>query len=290
MFTSPKNLIVLTDHLTPEILTCMADMCGKTPETYSGHCCFRHIRDTKELRQKLFSFAQEHVLDMAILSPNTKLTNFRAVFFDMDSTLVNSETLDEIASIHGVGKECAAITAGAMSGRIKDYADSLRKRVALLSGQSAQSIDMVWNRMRPNAGAEQFIQTSHRLGLNTYIVSSGFTVLTEKMRQKLGMTATCANRIEIVNGRYTGRVFGPTDETILDASGKLMFVSRTMTELGLDPSMAICCGDGSNDIRMIDAAGIGVGFRPKAILPPHCDVVLNNRGFEGLLMLIDAQI
>ncbi|MGN1209382.1 MAG: HAD family hydrolase, partial [Duodenibacillus sp.] len=111
----------------------------------------------------------------------------------------------------------------------------------------------------------------------------GFTILTQRMRARLNMTATCANRIEIEDGRFTGRVFGPESDGILDASGKKAFVEKTMASLGLPLDKAICCGDGSNDVKMIDAAGLGVGFRPKVVLRPHCDVVLDTAGFDALL-------
>ena len=244
---------------------------------------FGHSREVDD--QKLEALKKEYRLDIATVDAGLKLADFDAVFFDMDSTLCSTETLDEIAAILGVGEECARITHDAMTGKIADYAASLRARVALLKGMPVDCIDTVYADMKPNLGVETFLKALQARGLKTYIVSSGFTCLTERMRQRLSMTATCANRIEIVDGKFTGRVFGPVDDTILDASGKAAFVQKTMTELSSNTHRAICCGDGSNDIKMIDLAGFGVGFRPKPILRPHCSVALDYVGFDALLNL-----
>ena len=244
---------------------------------------FGHSRKVDD--QKLEALKKEYRLDIATVDAGLKLADFDAVFFDMDSTLCSTETLDEIAAILGVGEECARITHDAMTGKIADYAASLRARVALLKGMPADCIDTVYAGMKPNLGVETFLKALQAGGLKTYIVSSGFTCLTERMRERLSMTATCANRIEIVDGKFTGRVFGPVDDTILDASGKAAFVQKTMTELASNTHRAICCGDGSNDIKMIDLAGFGVGFRPKPILRPHCSVTLDYVGFDALLNL-----
>ena len=237
-------------------------------------------------REAVLSSARRLKIDAAFVPSNLKLSDFRAIFFDMDSTLCSTETLDEMAELLGVGEACARITHDAMTGKIPDYAASLRARVKLLEGMSAGCIDTVWQSMQTSRGIPELLSAAKAAGLKTFIVSSGFTVLTERMKNKLGMTATCANRIEVLNGRFTGRVFGPNDETILDAAGKAAFVERTMRAMGLTPKEAICCGDGSNDIRMISAAGLGVGFRPKAVLRPHCAVTLDFVGFEGLLNIL----
>lgn len=232
---------------------------------------------------EIANFCKDNRLDIAEVDADLKLSDFDAIFFDMDSTLCQTETLDEMASILGVGETCAQITHDAMTGKIADYAASLKARVALLKDMPSECIETVYAGMKPNPGVETLLAKAQAMGLKTYIVSSGFTCLTERMRARLNMTATCANRIEIVDGHFTGRVFGPVDETILDASGKAAFVQKTMAELGSTVDRAICCGDGSNDIKMIDLAGFGVGFRPKPILRPHCNAALDYVGFDGLL-------
>lgn len=234
-------------------------------------------------KSDVLTVARTLKIDAAFVPWDLKLSQFKALFFDMDSTLCSVETLDAMAEILGVGAECARITDDAMRGKIKDYPASLRARVALLRGMPADCIDEVLARIKPNPGAPELIAAAHAAGLKTFIVSSGFTVVTECMRERLGMSATCANRIEIENGHFTGRVFGPTDDTILDANGKAAFVARTMASLGATPQEAICCGDGSNDILMLKSAGLAVGFRPKPVLREHCDVTLDVSGFDALL-------
>lgn len=258
------------------------------PEKYAQGSDWMRLSHSQKIdNRQLETLKKQYRLDAAEVDAGLKLSNFDAVFLDMDSTLCSTETLDEIAAILGVGEECARITHEAMTGKIADYAASLTARVALLKGMPADCIDTVYSEMKPNLGIEPFLKTLQAKGLKTYIVSSGFTCLTERMRQRLSMTATCANRIEIVDGKFTGRVFGPADDTILDASGKAHFVQKTMAELASNSQRAICCGDGSNDIQMIDLAGLGVGFRPKPILRSHCRVTLDYVGFDSLLNLFD---
>ncbi len=281
---SEKFWVVQSPALTEDAVKAFVSFFAKSPCEISQTCL--RFKDAEGIdREELETLAKAHKVDVACVEADIKLSDFDAVFFDMDSTLCSTETLDEIAAILGVGEECARITHDAMTGKIADYAASLKARVALLKDMPADCIDTVYAGMQPNPGVEKFIRVAQSKGLKTYIVSSGFTCLTERMRERLGMTATCANRIEIVEGKFTGSVFGPVDDTILDASGKAAFVQKTMAELGSSPKRAICCGDGSNDIKMIDLSGFGVGFRPKPILRAYCTVALDTVGFDGLLNL-----
>lgn len=222
-------------------------------------------------------------LDAALVSHDLKLSQFKAAFFDMDSTLVANETLDEMARMLGLGEACAEITHKAMTGEIKDYAASLRARVALLKGLSAECVSDLTADLKLNPGVEAMIGRLNAAGLATYVVSSGFTILTEVVRRKLNMTGTHSNVIGIADGRFTGDVTGPEGGTIIDASGKAAFVRETMAAMGLDPTASICAGDGSNDVGMVSAAGFGAGFRPKAVLAPHCRMQINVCGFDVLL-------
>ena len=222
-------------------------------------------------------------LDAALVSHDLKLSQFKAAFFDMDSTLVANETLDEMARMLGLGEACAEITHKAMTGEIKDYAASLRARVALLKGLSAECVSDLTADLKLNPGVETMIGRLNAAGLATYVVSSGFTILTEVVRRKLNMTGTHSNVIGIADGRFTGDVTGPEGGTIIDASGKAAFVRETMAAMRLDPTASICAGDGSNDVGMVSAAGFGAGFRPKAVLAPHCRMQINVCGFDVLL-------
>ncbi len=222
-------------------------------------------------------------LDCVLVPQTLALASFQAAFFDMDSTLVANETLDEMARMLGLGEACAEITHKAMTGEIKDYASSLRARVALLKGLDAHCIDALCSEIELNPGVAQLMPRLQKAGLATYVVSSGFTVVTEVVRRRLAMTGTHSNVIGIENGRFTGGVTGPDGGAIIDAAGKRAFVEKTMRAMELTPSAAICSGDGSNDVGMVSAAGFGVGFRPKAVLAPHCTMTLNVCGFDALL-------
>ena len=221
--------------------------------------------------------------DAALVAHDLKLEHFRAAFFDMDSTLVANETLDEMARMLGLGEKCAEITHLAMTGVIKDYAASLKARVELLAGLDASCIETLQKTLSLNPGVEALMQKLNAAHVKTFVVSSGFTIMTEIVRSKLSMSGTHSNEIEIVDGRFTGRVTGPAGGAIIDAAGKKAFVEKTMHELGLDAASAICAGDGSNDVGMVSAAGFGVGFRPKKVLAPHCAMLLNICGFDALL-------
>ncbi len=240
-------------------------------------------------RHVLGELALAEACDIAVIRRGMRLADFKAAFFDMDSTLTSSETLDEMAEIAGVGDEVARITRSAMEGKIDDYAGSLRRRVALRSGCSAGSLETVWRNMRVNPGAAEFVSRLRGRGLRTYIVSSGFSALAGRRCEKLGMTGFCSNEIIIERGRYTGGMRGPAafGGTLLDAEGKLRFVEATMRTLGADPASAICCGDGENDVGMVAAAGLGVGFRPKPLLRPHADATVDVLGFDSLLALFE---
>ena len=221
--------------------------------------------------------------DAALVSHDLKLAQFQAAFFDMDSTLAANETLDEMARMLGLGEKCAEITQLAMTGVIKDYAASLKARVELLAGLDASCIATLQKTLLLNPGVESFMQRLNAASLKTFVVSSGFSIMTEVVRSKLSMTGTHSNEIEIVDGHFTGRVTGPAGGPIIDAAGKKAFVEKTMQTLGLDAASAICAGDGSNDVGMVSAAGFGIGFRPKKVLAPHCSIALNICGFDALL-------
>ncbi|MCF0253794.1 MAG: phosphoserine phosphatase SerB [Duodenibacillus sp.] len=246
---------------------------------------FEGLRGGAEAVARARETARAAGLDSALVPLGLKLGHFKGMFFDMDSTLATTETLDEMAAYFGIGEECARITRDAMTGKLKDYAASLRARVQLLAGKSAEVVEAVREKTELNPGAAEWIAAGRKAGLVTCIVSSGFTCLTEPMRAALGMTAVCSNVIEIEGGRFTGRVSGMDGGPILDADGKRAFVERTMAALRADARLAICHGDGSNDVRMISAAGLGVGFRPKPVLRPHCDAVLDAGGYEALFAL-----
>ena len=265
---------------------------GRSTESFSSTCSV--IPQVDFRRQdprfdRLDKAAREFGADLAVVPSGIRLTDFRAFFFDMDSTFVYSETLDEMARIEGIGDECARITQAAMDGTLKDYAESLRARVKLLEGHGTRSIDIVWQNMRLFPGLERLVGFVLARGLRVYIVSSGFSIFTKRIVDKYGLSGSCSNVIEIDGDHFTGRVSGPAfppfNGRILDADGKLEFVKSTMEHFGATPLQSVCFGDGSNDVKMLDAAGLAIGHRPKPVLRPYCDMALRFSSYESVLNL-----
>lgn len=216
--------------------------------------------------------------------PDRRLGDFRLVAMDMDSTLITIECIDEIADYCGLKAEVAAITEAAMRGEIKDFDDSLRRRVALLKGLDASALERVYEeRLRLSPGAERMLAGVRAAGLRTLLVSGGFTFFTERLRTRLGLDFTRANTLEIVDGKLTGNVTGP----IVNAEVKAQTVEQTCAQIGATPDQAIVLGDGSNDLRMMGIAGLSVAFRAKPVVREKASVAFNHVGLDGLLRLFD---
>jgi len=292
----PFDIILQTPDTNSDSMTALREAATRTTGApaadLSATCCIVSGIDFPREDPRfaeLAAAARGAGVDLAVVPSGMKLTDFKAFFFDMDSTFVNSETLDEMAAIEGLGKECAAITQAAMDGTLKDYAASLRARVKLLEGRSTRSIEMVWNNMRIFAGLEKLVGYVLGKGLRVYIVSSGFTLFTQRIVDKYALTGTCSNVIEIEGDHFTGNVSGPAfppfNGRILDARGKLEFVTATMADLGATPRESVCFGDGSNDVKMLSAAGLAIGNHPKPILRPHCNLPLEFMTYESVLNL-----
>lgn len=220
-------------------------------------------------------------LDYAFVPPGFRLSDFRVLAMDMDSTLINIECIDEIADAVGVKPQVAAITEAAMRGEITDFADSLRRRVALLEGVPASALEAVYTeRLRLNPGAEALIEKAKSFGVRTLLVSGGFTFFTRRLKERLGLDAGHANELDIVDGHLTGRVLGP----ILDAEAKAAHLRRFCTELGAEPGVhGIAMGDGANDLRMMGEAALSVAYHAKPAVRAAATYALSNSGLDGVL-------
>ncbi|WJF89010.1 phosphoserine phosphatase SerB [Paraburkholderia bonniea] len=231
---------------------------------------------------ELSAYCAAQALDYAWIEPERKLADFGLVAMDMDSTLITIECIDEIADYGGFKAEVAAITEASMRGEIKDFNESLTRRVALLKGLDAGVLERVYDeRLALSPGAERMLAGVRAAGLKTLLVSGGFTFFTEKLRERLGLDFTRANTLEIVAGKLTGRVSGE----IVNAEVKARTLRETCAQLGLAPSRAIALGDGSNDLQMMAAAGLSVAFRAKPVVRAAASVAFNYVGLDGLLRL-----
>jgi phosphoserine phosphatase len=211
-----------------------------------------------------------------------KMSEFKLVAMDMDSTLINIECIDEIADMQGLKKQVSEITEAAMRGEL-DFAESLKRRVALLEGLDASALERVYEeRLQLSPGAETMLQAVQAAGMKTLLVSGGFTYFTERLKARLGLDYTNANQLEIVDGKLTGKVLG----TIVDAEEKKRTVERVCAELGIAPSQAIVMGDGANDLKMMAISGMSVAFRAKPVVREQANVALNFVGLDGILPLL----
>ena len=248
------------------------------------------IQDDADTRKAAAALAAYWKCDAAFVAPGLKLASFRLLALDMDSTLIDIESLDEIAAYAGKGKEVAAITEAAMRGEIADYKESLRRRVGMLAGADASLLERVYEeKLRLNAGAEQLIDACKSAGLRTLLVTGGFTQFTERMKQRLGFDFVRSNELEIADGRLTGRVTGPDRGEIVDAEGKAQAVRDACAEIGCATSASIVIGDGANDLKMLRLAGLSVAYRAKPVVAQEASQALNFSPLDGVLAWFSDQ-
>ena len=222
------------------------------------------------------------VLNAAI--PPLQLSQFKLIAFDMDSTLINIECVDEIADAAGRKAEVAAITEAAMRGEITDYKDSLRQRVALLKGVSLASMDEVYTRrLKLNPGAAELVHSCKKAGMKVLLVSGGFTFFTDRIRDELGIDYTRSNVLGVEGGRLTGELVDQTWGDICDGEEKRKMLLETCAILGIAPHQAIAMGDGANDLPMMGVAGLSVAYRAKPRVREQAMVAIDSGGLNRLL-------
>ena len=222
------------------------------------------------------------VLNAAI--PPLQLSQFKLIAFDMDSTLINIECVDEIADAAGRKAEVAAITEAAMRGEITDYKDSLRQRVALLKGVSLASMNEVYTRrLKLNPGAAELVHSCKKAGMKVLLVSGGFTFFTDRIRDELGIDYTRSNVLGVEGGRLTGELVDQTWGDICDGEEKRKMLLETCAILGIAPHQAIAMGDGANDLPMMGVAGLSVAYRAKPKVREQAMVAIDSGGLNRLL-------
>ena len=222
-----------------------------------------------------------------VATPALKLSDFKLIAFDMDSTLINIECIDEIADAAGRKAEVAAITEAAMRGEITDFKDSLRRRVALLKGVSVENMDAVYRqRLKLNPGAAELLRACQAVGMKTLLVSGGFTFFTDRIRDELGLNFARSNVLEIKDGLLTGRMVDQPWGDICDGEEKRRALLQTCAALGIQPEQAIAMGDGANDLPMMGAAGLSVAYHAKPVVRAQAMVAINQGGLDRLLEIL----
>ncbi len=214
-----------------------------------------------------------------------KLTDFKLAAFDMDSTLINIECIDEVADAAGKKTEVAAITEAAMRGEITDFKDSLRRRLALLKGVPEAALEEVYaKRLQINPGVEKTAAAFKAAGIKLLLVSGGFTFFSDRIAKRLGFDFARANVLEIENGLPTGRVVQQTWGDIVDGEEKKKMLLQTATQLGLQPNQTIAVGDGANDLPMMSVAGLSVAYHAKPKVREQAMIQINEGGMDELLV------
>ena len=233
-------------------------------------------------RDALREIAANHNADLAFLAPHFKPQDLKVLAMDMDSTLINIECIDEIADFTGKKTAVSEITEATMRGEIKDFKESLRRRVKLLAGVSADVLESIYQeRLRPNPGATELLAAANQRGLHTLLVSGGFTFFTEKLREQLGFAQTQANTLEIIDGKLTGNVIGE----IIDGAAKSAHLEEACRLLGCTKSNSITMGDGSNDLLMMHGSGLSIAYKAKPVVKEKADAAFDRVGLDAALLL-----
>lgn len=238
--------------------------------------------DTAAVRAGLVNLRTELPgVDVAVQPKGLPRRALRMMVLDVDRTLVQNEMIDELADLAGVGAEVAALTDQAMAGEL-DFEAALRARVALLAGQPASVLDKAWDRLELTPGARTFLSTLRHLGFRIAIVSGGFTSITDRLKDELGLDYAFGNTLEVVDGTLTGQVVGP----IVDRQRKADLLVTIAQQEGLQPRQVVAVGDGANDIDMLQAAGLGIAFNAKSGVADAADAELNLPYLDAILFML----
>jgi phosphoserine phosphatase len=234
-------------------------------------------------RSDVSDWCEQRKIDHAWMPEGRRFSDLKLVAMDMDSTLINIECIDELGDFAGKKAEIASITAQAMRGEL-DYPQSLRKRVALLAGLHESALERVYaERLRLTPGAEALLRKCRQHGIRLLLVSGGFTFFTERLKAGLGIDYTISNRLEIADGQLTGKLIGD----IVDADAKAAKFRSVVRELQATKDQTVAIGDGANDLKMMDEAGVSVAFHAKPVVRARAGCALNWSGLDGVANLFE---
>jgi len=240
-----------------------------------------HPQDLVKLRTDLQALADEQSIDLVYQADSAARENYRLAVFDMDSTLIQAEVIDELAREAGVFGEVAALTERAMRGEL-DFQQSFTARLALLNGLPESALHAVYQRLRLMDGAERLFAGLKPLGIKTAILSGGFDYFARRLQERLGIDWVLANELDIQNGKLTGIAKQP----IVDANAKAKRLSELAQQLGVRLDQCIAVGDGANDLPMLQLAGLGIAYHAKPKVKTQAQHAISYFGLDGLLYLL----
>ncbi|MCG8669417.1 MAG: phosphoserine phosphatase SerB [Pseudomonadales bacterium] len=241
-------------------------------------------KDIASMRAQFLKVANDLDVDIAFQKDNAYRRNRRLVAFDMDSTLIEAEVIDELAKRAGVGEQVAEITESAMRGEI-DFTESFKRRVALLKGLDESVLEDIAANLPITEGAENLISALRALGFKTAILSGGFTYFGQYLKNKLGIDYVHANELAIENGKVTGEVVG----RVVDGQRKAELLKDIADIERLNLDQVIAVGDGANDLPMLGIAGLGIAFRAKPVVKENAEHAISNLGLDGILYLLGVR-
>ncbi|HEY8085213.1 MAG TPA: phosphoserine phosphatase SerB [Methylophilaceae bacterium] len=278
------RLVIQGLQITPAQLTHISTLAGGGDFHQTAELAFRlaipELDDV--IVANISAYCTQQWLDFAFVPDQLTLDSIGLVVMDMDSTLISIECIDEVADMQNIKPQVAAITESAMRGEM-EFAESLRRRVALLHGLDQSALQRVYDeRLQLSPGAEIMLAALKQHGIKTMLVSGGFDFFTDRLKTRLGLDYAESNKLEIVDGKITGKVVG----TILDAQSKADWLNKISAELGLKKHQVIAMGDGSNDLKMMADAGYSVAYHAKPIVRAQATFAFNHVGLDGLIGLL----
>ena len=239
------------------------------------------LQDEKGFREEMLAITDDLGIDIAFQEDNIYRRIRRLVVFDMDSTLITTEVIDELAHEAGVGQEVAAITEQVMRGEI-DFTSSLQRRVGTLKGLDETVLQKVAKRLQLTEGAESLFFNLHNLGFKTAIISGGFTYFGHYLQKKLNIDYVFANTLEIADGKLTGKVLGE----VVDGKRKAKLLEHIARKENISLEQTVAVGDGANDLPMLGKAGLGIAFRAKPIVKESARQAISTLGLDAILYLM----